>query len=750
MDSRSLRLLQSDAFVTPLNVFATHLNAPCSSILLAQEDVYSRVYLIVGKITGETVFFPVDRAESVSKFESESKEPITAITAGDVRNTGKVEVVTVSCNGHLQSLRFPHPTKLTATPIPTRVFSQQVNANVCAAECFDIDGDGLNEFLVVMTDRVVRSYRFDQLADCLVPQNKWEMPNQISGWGLGLGNGYGTGHVSGNGSNGTVGIVEEGGTKFGFLAGGTGGGDTGYGTGAVGRDTGYGIGAVGRDTGYGTGTVGRDTGYGIGAVGRDTGYGTGTGQGSGRGTVSGTSEGAQSYGTNSAAGQSTTYSTGDGTVRVGEKHGIGSGHSARTGHASGNGINDVLSTGRTRKHDTNENSKNLQGNPLNSALTVGLADCVLANQLKTGLDLADNLKKLLHNSTSGHFLNATQSYDLQSLQRTGLSPMNLQNPSTAMLKSLSKSQGIQILSSTSTGIQNLASNNQSIQNTMNQNPLNTLSIQNPQDLTSTSQNQNFQNSTSQNQNLIIASQNQNSSLPSQNQNPTSPSQNLQNASSKHNLLSPTSTNSNLLNLTSPSQDLLNLTSPSNQNLLNPSFFSTSGISLPFGLGQENWALLSQACQSQYVRLDFGLSKNVKVVQSTVADRKYVTLLFIPPNPHSVRLMQSLVNKLVIVSGGKEVELQNPGGDFVCVTHARLHSGLHTVITVDPWGQLLVYAFTKDTQVIDPVARCNVLRDVDHMCAFAGPSNYSLFLSMVNIYNKVAIYLIDLAHIIQLM
>ncbi|CAD5234933.1 unnamed protein product [Bursaphelenchus xylophilus] len=400
---RALRLLQNDAFVTPLNVFATHLNAPCSSILLAQEDLYSRIYLVVGKITGETVFFPVDRAECVSKFESESKEPITATTAGDVRNTGKVEVVTVSCNGHLQSLRFPHPTAQTATPIPTRVFSQQVNANVCAAECFDIDGDGLNEFLVVMTDRVVRSYRFDQMADCLVPQNKWEMPNQISGWALGLGSG--------------------------------------------GPDIGYGL----PDTGL-------------------VHYGTVPGQG---------------------------------------------------------------------------------------------------------------------------------------IPFAGLA----QTPNASALN--------------------------------------------------------------------------------------------------------------------------------------------AGLSLPMRLGQENWALLSQACQSQYVRLDFGQSKNVRVVQSTVADRKYGTLLFIPPNPYAIRLMQSLVSKLVMVTSEKEVELHNPGGDFVCVTHARLHSGLHTIITVDPWGQLLVYAFTKDSQVVDPVARCNVLRDVDHMCAFPGPSNYSLFLSLVNIYNKVAIYLIDLAHIIQI-
>lgn len=47
-----LRLIQKNAFAAPLTIFATHLNAPCSSILLAQSQG-QRVYLIVGKINGE-------------------------------------------------------------------------------------------------------------------------------------------------------------------------------------------------------------------------------------------------------------------------------------------------------------------------------------------------------------------------------------------------------------------------------------------------------------------------------------------------------------------------------------------------------------------------------------------------------------------------------------------------------------------------------------------------------------------------
>lgn len=84
-----LKLHHPDGHVAPLTIFATHLNAPCSSILLAQDGQSARIYLVVGKINGETVFFPLDRAECVSKFECEINEPITALSCGNLRNEGQ-------------------------------------------------------------------------------------------------------------------------------------------------------------------------------------------------------------------------------------------------------------------------------------------------------------------------------------------------------------------------------------------------------------------------------------------------------------------------------------------------------------------------------------------------------------------------------------------------------------------------------------------------------------------------------------
>uniref|UniRef100_A0A915E4C9 Uncharacterized protein n=1 Tax=Ditylenchus dipsaci TaxID=166011 RepID=A0A915E4C9_9BILA len=147
-----MKVLRHKAQIAPATFFATLLNAPCSSMLLANANSTSTVYLIIGKSNGETIFFPTDRSECVSKFECEVQVPITALAVGDLRNVGKKEIVTITANGLLQSLAFPNEEL-------ARVFCQQIYANVCSAQILDIDGDNLMELVVVMTDRVVRTYR---------------------------------------------------------------------------------------------------------------------------------------------------------------------------------------------------------------------------------------------------------------------------------------------------------------------------------------------------------------------------------------------------------------------------------------------------------------------------------------------------------------------------------------------------------------------------------------------------------------
>lgn len=184
-----MKVLRHESPLSPYTLLSTNLNAPCSSLILAQphNSRSSPLYLIVGKVNGETVFFNVgDRMECVwiykGKHESEPKMPLT-LAAGDIRNVGWQEVVTVNTSGFLEILSFPTG----SSAGPTAVFSQVMNANICSAQIFDIDEDGHTELVVVMTDRVVRSYRFANENQTLIPLNKWEIPDQISGWSIGLG-----------------------------------------------------------------------------------------------------------------------------------------------------------------------------------------------------------------------------------------------------------------------------------------------------------------------------------------------------------------------------------------------------------------------------------------------------------------------------------------------------------------------------------------------------------------------------------
>jgi len=139
----------------PTSSFTTLLNAPCSSLILTQlSPPIPTIYLIAGKVAGEVIFFevfPADRLHCVSRFDSDVKAPITALAAGDLRNTGREELVVIQSNGLLQSLTYPGRANSSA---PTLLFSQQLYSNICSAEVRDIDGDGQSEMVVVMTDRV--------------------------------------------------------------------------------------------------------------------------------------------------------------------------------------------------------------------------------------------------------------------------------------------------------------------------------------------------------------------------------------------------------------------------------------------------------------------------------------------------------------------------------------------------------------------------------------------------------------------
>uniref|UniRef100_A0AC35GKN5 PIN domain-containing protein n=1 Tax=Panagrolaimus sp. PS1159 TaxID=55785 RepID=A0AC35GKN5_9BILA len=131
---------------------------------MKKEILADPIYLIIGKTTGEAVFFPISRSENLSKFESDIKCSISAISEGDLRNSNSKEIVIIQSNGLLQVLDYPSE----YNDGPVRTFSQQIYANVCG----------------------FRSYRYHEETDRLLPLNKWEMPSQISGWCIGFNGTY--------------------------------------------------------------------------------------------------------------------------------------------------------------------------------------------------------------------------------------------------------------------------------------------------------------------------------------------------------------------------------------------------------------------------------------------------------------------------------------------------------------------------------------------------------------------------------
>jgi hypothetical protein len=166
-----------------------------------------------------------------------------------------------------------------------------------------------------------------------------------------------------------------------------------------------------------------------------------------------------------------------------------------------------------------------------------------------------------------------------------------------------------------------------------------------------------------------------------------------------------------------------------------------------------YALISQADRNQFVFLDFGPTQEVKVCQSMINNKCHNSQFVIPPMPFSVRLIHCIAEKVIAVDAecNTETQLRNGsfGTDVACIATVTLSSGLRVLTTVDTFGQLLIYGWMGNMiTTTEPLARCQVLRDADHICTFA-ESDHSLILGLVNVYDKVAVYLIDLSYAIEL-
>ncbi|VDM11095.1 unnamed protein product [Wuchereria bancrofti] len=188
-----MKISRSGANVNAAALFATHLNAPSSSILMVWSRNQQQLFIVIGKCNGDLrilidflqlLFFTTSR--QYTKLENIFKSPLTTICFGKLRQSSD-EIVAISAGGQIRSFDFPQTDVQSGDlqkPLP--LFEQLVQANICTSYIGDIDGDGLSELLVLMTDRCVRTYRY--VANHLASLNKYEVPSHVYGFALGITN----------------------------------------------------------------------------------------------------------------------------------------------------------------------------------------------------------------------------------------------------------------------------------------------------------------------------------------------------------------------------------------------------------------------------------------------------------------------------------------------------------------------------------------------------------------------------------
>ncbi|KAK6751693.1 hypothetical protein RB195_003233 [Necator americanus] len=123
-------------------------------------------------------FMMCDGSTDLVRMNPRTSSPVTALTSGNLRGRARPELIAISADGFLQCVHPPYTHGAS-------VYTQTVQSNIAAAHVMDIDGDGQEELVVIMTDRVVRSFRWSAEDSRLNPINKWEVPSQISAFSIG-------------------------------------------------------------------------------------------------------------------------------------------------------------------------------------------------------------------------------------------------------------------------------------------------------------------------------------------------------------------------------------------------------------------------------------------------------------------------------------------------------------------------------------------------------------------------------------
>lgn len=132
----------------------TALNFPyvCSSLLVADVDNDGISEIVAGSRDGQMAIFKPD---DVNAYRTMSKLGlITAFAVGDLFNRNQIVLTVISADGGC------HVFRVSAAHSELQLcLAQPLQSNIKAAQIVDVDGDDCQELLVVLTDRVVRTYR---------------------------------------------------------------------------------------------------------------------------------------------------------------------------------------------------------------------------------------------------------------------------------------------------------------------------------------------------------------------------------------------------------------------------------------------------------------------------------------------------------------------------------------------------------------------------------------------------------------
>uniref|UniRef100_A0A0N5B637 RAB3GAP2_N domain-containing protein n=1 Tax=Strongyloides papillosus TaxID=174720 RepID=A0A0N5B637_STREA len=185
--------------ITGKNMKKIKLKTKVTSIVFVEEKISENLlykWLITGDEAGEVRIQVIGDNQKTELFTLTSVDldtHITCICVADLRNESRKEIIVISANGTLCGYTFPLLDKLSDPSVPESIsllqpvisIHQTMLPNIISAFINDVTPVNGKELYVMMTDRVIRSYRFNNRYNKFIPTRKWDLLINIDAWSIG-------------------------------------------------------------------------------------------------------------------------------------------------------------------------------------------------------------------------------------------------------------------------------------------------------------------------------------------------------------------------------------------------------------------------------------------------------------------------------------------------------------------------------------------------------------------------------------